>query len=69
MSMAAILFYGVEPFEKVIETLSTKGPMWNLVKIAQAGSEKTFKKYTILYMYVAQGQGQVTPRGQNFVCS
>ena len=28
--------------------------MWNLVKIAQAVSEKkTFKNYTILYMYIA----------------
>ena len=24
------------------------------------------ENYTILYMYIAQGQGQITPRGQNF---
>ena len=36
-------------------------------EIAQAVSEKeTFKNYTILYMYIAQGQGQITPRGQKF---
>ena len=34
---------------------------------AQAVSEKkTFKNYTILYMYIAQGQRQIIPRGQNF---
>ena len=34
---------------------------------AQAVSEKkTLKNYTILYMYIAQKQGQITPRGQNF---
>ena len=33
-----------------------------MVKIAHAVSEKTFKNYTILYMNVALGQGQITPR-------
>ena len=28
--------------------------------------EDILKKYTILYMYIAQGQGQITLRGQNF---
>ena len=28
-----------------------------------------FKNYTILYMYVAQGQGQITPRGHNLDCN
>ena len=33
------------------------------MKIAQAVSEKkTFKNYTILYMYIAQGQGQIAPK-------
>ena len=41
--------------------------MWNLLKIAQAVSEKkTFKNYTILYMYIAQWQGQITLKGQKF---
>ena len=36
-------------FEQIGNTVSTKGPMWNLVKIAQAVSEKkTFKNYRIL---------------------
>ena len=57
MGMAAILFNGTEPFEQIGNTLSTEGPMWNLVKIAQAVSEmKTFKIYTILYMFIAQGR-------------
>ena len=34
MGMAAILFNGVEPFEQIGNTLSTEGPMWNMVKIA-----------------------------------
>ena len=43
--------------------------MWNLVKIAQAVSEKKFKHYTILYIYIAQGQGQISPREQKFDCN
>ena len=67
MDMAAILFNCVEPFEQTGNTLLTEGPIWNPVKIAQTVSEKkTFKNYTILYMYIAQGQGQITLRGQNF---
>ena len=34
MYMAAILFNGAEPFEQIGNTLSTDGPVWNLVKIA-----------------------------------
>ena len=37
--------------------------MWNLIRIGQAFSEKkTFKDYAILYMYIVQRQGQMTPR-------
>ena len=58
MGMATILFNSAEPFEQTGKTFSTEGPMWNLVKIVQAVSEKkTFKKYTILYMYIALGKG------------
>ena len=60
MGMAAILFKLVEPFEQTVNTLSTEGPIWNLVKTALVVSEKTFENYTILYMYRAQGQGQIT---------
>ena len=67
MGMVAIWFKGMEPFEQIGNTLSTEGPMWNLVKISQVVSEKkTFKNYTILYVYIAHGQEQITPRGQNF---
>ena len=69
MGMAVILYNGAESFEQIISTLSTEGPMWNLVKIACMVSEKTFKNYTILYMYIAQGQKQITPRGQKFDCN
>ena len=61
MGIADILFNDVEPFEQIVHTLSTEGPMWNLVKTVQAVSEKTFKNYTILYMYIVQGQEQITP--------
>ena len=38
-----------------------EGSKCNLVKTGQAVSEKTmFKDYEILYMYIAQGQGQIT---------
>ena len=68
VDMAAILFNGAEPFEEIGNTLSAKGPLWNLVKIAQAISEKkTFKNYTILYMCIAQRQGQITLRDKIFI--
>ena len=66
MSIAAILLNGTEPFEQIINILLTEGPMWtmwNLVKTVQTVPEmKTFKDFTILYMYIAQGQGQITPK-------
>ena len=68
--MAAILFYGMEPFEQnlIVSIPSTEGPMWNLVKIGQAISDKTFKNYMILYMFIAQVQRPITPGGLNFYC-
>ena len=57
MGMAAILFNRAEPFEQIVSTLSTKGPMWNRVKIAQTVSEN----YTILCMYIVHWQGQINP--------
>ena len=35
MDMAAILFSGAEPFDQIVNILSTEGPMWNLMKIVQ----------------------------------
>ena len=61
MGISVISFNDAEPFEQIVSTPSIEGPMWNLVKVGQAVSEKiTFKDYTILYMYLAQGQGQIT---------
>ena len=66
--MVDILFNDAEPFSKLIISSSTESPMWNLVKIGQAVSEKKkFKDYDILYMYIAQGQGQITPGDICFV--
>ena len=62
MGMAAILFNGSESVEQIVNILSTCH-IWDLVKIAQAFSEKkTFKDFMILYLYIAQGQGQTTPK-------
>ena len=58
MGMTAILFKDAKPFKQIGNTLSTEGPVWNLVKIACAVSEKkTSKYYKNLYRYVAHGQG------------
>ena len=68
--MAATFFNAAEPFEQIVYTISTEGPMWNLVKIAHVISEKkSFKNYKVLTMHIAQGQEQITPRGQNFDCN
>ena len=70
MGMAAILFNGAKPFEQIAKILSTESSMLNLAKNAQVVPEKkTFKNYTSLYMYIAQCQGQITPRRQNFDCN
>ena len=58
--MVDILFNDAETFEIIDNAPSTESPIWNLVKVGQAVSEKkTFKDYEILYMYIAQGQGQI----------
>ena len=60
--ITAILFNGVKPFDQTVNILSTEGHMWNLMKNVQEVSEKkTFKNFTILYMYIAQEEGQITP--------
>ena len=40
MGIAAILFSGMEPSEQIVNTHSTEGPMWILVKSSQTVSEK-----------------------------
>ena len=67
MGMAAILFNGADHLNKLDDTPSTQGPMWNLVKIGQTVSEKAFKDYAILYMYIAQAQRQITPGDKFFI--
>ena len=67
MGIAAILFNGAEPFEQIFNVTSTEGPMWNLVKIGQLVPEKTFKDFIILYLYIAQGQGQLPCGGKIFI--
>ena len=60
MGMAAILLDGTESFEQIFNISSTERPLWNL-KIGQAFSEmKTLKDFMISYLYIAQGQGQIT---------
>ena len=50
-----MLFNGAETFEQIVDTLSTEGSLWNLVKIAQAVPEKKTFKITQFYtVYVAQ---------------
>ena len=58
--MVAILFNDAEWFEQIDNTPLTEGPMLYLVKICPAVLEKIFKDYKILYMYIAQGQGQIS---------
>ena len=63
MGMAAILFNGAEhPLDRRPVVKSGE----NYFRIYSASLEKTLKDSMILYMYIAQGQGQVTSRGQNF---
>ena len=52
MSMVAIFVQHCRTTEQIVNTLSTEGPMRNLVKIGQVVSEKMFNDYKILYMYM-----------------
>ena len=61
IDMVAISFDGLEPFDQIV--LSTESHKWILMKIVKEVSEKkTFKDFTILYMYISQGQGQITAK-------
>ena len=58
MGMAAILFIGAEPLTKFSRSFRQKDPCeiwWKFLK-------KTLKDFKILYMYLAQGQGQIIPK-------
>ena len=54
-----------EQFDQLVKPFRQKAPCSVWWKFARAFSDKTFKNYTIHYMYTAQRQGQITPRGQN----
>ena len=69
MDMAAILSNDAEPSVQSVNIPSTEGPRWNLVKIGQVVLEKTFKNFMVLYLYIAQGQGQITPGGKISILS
>ena len=61
--MVAILFNGSELFGQIANILSTDGPIGKQVKIVQAVSEKKmFIDFMILYMYIADWQGQIIPK-------
>ena len=67
MGMAAILFYGAEPFEQ-IDNIPSRRP--NLVKIGQAISqEKTFKRLQDFIHVYRPGARADNSGGQNFDCN
>ena len=55
MGMAVILFNSAEPFQ-IDNNPLTVGLIWNLEKISQAVSDKIFKDYMILCIFIAQKQ-------------
>ena len=58
MIVADILFSDAGPFEETVNIPLTACPMWKLVNISQVVSEdRSFEDYSILRMYIAQGQG------------
>ena len=40
MGMATVFLNDARPFKQIVNIFSTKGSMWNMVKIAQGVSEK-----------------------------
>ena len=55
MGMTVIVFNGTEPLEQIVNIISTEGPTRKLTKIVLLVSEKTYKDFTILYMYITGG--------------
>ena len=67
-AMAAILFNGTEPFEQIVSILSTECPVWNLVNIAQAVSEKKYLKITQFHICIIYPRGKAAnPKGTKFL--
>ena len=63
MGMAAILFNIAKPFEQIVSTTLTGVPCEIRRKMAQFKKRRHLNIYTILYMYKAQEQGQISPGG------
>ena len=66
MDMTSILLNGEDPFEQIVNILSTeRRPYVNHVKSVKSvkivSKKKTLKDYTILYIYIAQGQRTPVP--------
>ena len=50
--MAAILFNGAEPFEQIVNKLSTEGPMCNMApKILTVANDDELNSFTILVIH------------------
>ena len=64
--MVAILFKGPEPCLTNCQYPIHRKPHVKSGETDQAVVGKLFEDYTILYMYIPQWQGQITPRGQGF---
>ena len=54
------MFTGTKPFEQIVNNFRARTHVKSDGNRSSGFREKTFKDYTILYMYIAQGQGQVT---------
>ena len=50
MDMVAISFNGTEPFDQIVNIISTEGLEKTVLEVSE---KKTFKDFTILYMYIA----------------
>ena len=68
MDMAVIFFQWRVTIQTNCQYPFDRRPIWNLVKTAKAVSEKkTFENYTIVYIYIAQEQGRITPGDKLFI--
>ena len=65
MGLAVILFNDANPSEQIVNILSTKSIVRNLVKIGHVVLEKTFKDLTIIYIH-AHRPGVREDNPQNF---
>ena len=63
MGMAGILFNGAEPFDQIVRIFFNRRPYVKSNENCSRGfREEGFKDFTILYMYIAKGQRQITPK-------